>query len=160
MALVEDAVDLVQRRHDGQEQQRERQHVAAARLCAVAESDLSATSQDQLFAADQYFLFAIDGHIRAIRALVDEDELVAPPFDACMHTRRHAITDHDVALQVAAERQCALRFGELDLALTQAKPDLRGLRRRARGQRRKLVGRFLPEQLADPDVFGFSLDGQ
>jgi hypothetical protein len=70
----------------------------------VAEGDPAATAQDQLLASQLDLGLAFDRHVGAVRALVDEDELIAATFDTRVHPRGEPIGDHDVVLRIAAER--------------------------------------------------------
>src|SRR5204863_7674068 len=71
--------------------ERESQPAGGTRLRRVAEADLSAAAQNQLFTAHENFLFTFDGHIRSVRALIDENELVAAALDARVHPRGHLV---------------------------------------------------------------------
>src|SRR6185437_5478982 len=96
-------------------------------LARVAEADPSTPAQHELLAPQRDFGLAVGGYERAVRAVIDEHEAVAPPFDASVQPRREAVVDHDVVLRVASERERRLGLVEHDLAcaVANAKPRAR-----------------------------------
>src|SRR4030095_3323290 len=50
-------------------------------LVRMAEAYVAAFAQHHLLATELHFGLAFDGHERPVRALIDDDELVAPPLD-------------------------------------------------------------------------------
>ena len=70
---------------------------------AVAQRDLAGAAQHELFAPEHDLVFTGDAHGRAVRAVVDEQELAATALDARMVARGAAIRDHDVAGSARAD---------------------------------------------------------
>src|SRR5690606_26931896 len=64
---------------------------------AVAEADAPVAAQHQLLAPEHDFVLVDEGHVSAVGALVDDEELVAAPLDARVQPRSLAVGEHDVA---------------------------------------------------------------
>ena len=65
----------------------------------VAETDAAVPAQDEFLAPQRDLRLARDRQERAVGAVIDEHETVAPPLDVRVHPRRQAIGDDDVVLR-------------------------------------------------------------
>ena len=124
-------------------------------------------SPDELraVAPNEDLLAGVGLHERAVRALVDERELVAAHFDARMNARDQVALDDDVVVLGAAERRALAAFADRDLAalVAQAQPLRPCARLRAavpdrRQHARRLFG--LPQHLEQHDLVGLAAHGR
>ena len=128
----------------------------------AAQADHAFACELRAVAANEDLLAGIRLHERAVRALVDERELVAARLDARVHARDQIALDDDVVLLGAAQGRALAPLADGDLAalIAQAQP----LRTRAglsavpdcRQHARRLVG--LPKHLEQHDLVGPAAD--
>src|SRR4030095_13401324 len=139
---------------------RKRQHLRWVVLVRMAEADMAAPAERQLFASQMDLGLALDRDVRAVRALIDQHELVATTLDPRVHARRHAVRDHDIVLHFATDAQRRMHFAELEFLLAVAKVDARRGELHAGPDLGELFFGVLPVELEDPDVLELALDGE
>ena len=119
----------------------------------LAQRDLAGGAQHELFAPEHDLVFTGDAHGRAVRAVVDEQELAAAALDTRTLARGTAIRDHDVARGIAPQRDAPDgAVFEPGFAALMPQHEARGALRSEAGAEDGGVVRLLPQHLVDGDL--------